>query len=107
VLDNIVFADGSKAPIRAHVLSRNVTYTNSAATASSRMVPPPVPNGTVTPGPIAFQIRLGGGDAKPAVGPPNTGLSGGYVYAQGPNEPIIIPQGTAVTIQLENALSAT
>lgn len=113
VLDYIHFKDGTKSAIRAYVLSRDVVYTNSAAKAQAMQPPPPMlPNGTVTPGPVAWQMRIGlgpgGGGSKPvSVAPPNTGQSGGYLYAKADNEPIVVPKGVTVTVQLANDLTVT
>ena len=61
-----------------------------------------MPNGTVTPGPIAWQMHFRR-DAAPSVSPPPAGNTSGYVYAQKSNENIVIPPGSPVTIQLTSS----
>jgi hypothetical protein len=109
LLDYIRFKDGSKTPIRAYVVSRQVVYTNTAAKQQAMAPPPPMlPNGTVTPGPIAWQMRIGGGGSKPvSVNPPNTGQSGGYIYSKTAGGPIVIQSGASVTVELTNDLVVT
>ncbi|HTU81165.1 MAG TPA: hypothetical protein VMF61_03495 [Candidatus Acidoferrales bacterium] len=106
--DYIRFADKTRSPIHAIVLARNVTQVNTAAARqeAARFQLPPMPVGTVTPGPIAFQINFRQ-DAAPSVTPPPVGQSSGYVYAQKSNENIVIPSGTSVTIQLTHDLTVT
>jgi len=107
ILTNIHFKDGKKQPIHAQVLAKNVTQTNTAEVRreANKFSLPAMPMGTVTPGPIAFQIHFSPGH-RPSVTPPPTGNSGGYVYAAKSNENIVIPAGTVVTIQLTSSLTA-
>ena len=67
------------------------------------MAAPPMPNGTVTPGPIAWQMRIGGG-GSPSISNRPTTTVGGYVYAATAHEPIVVPSGQSVTIQLQQDL---
>lgn len=103
LFDYIHLRNGTKEPIRAYVVSKNVVQYNPAASQSTRRMPPPaVPYGTVTPGPIAWQMRIGGG--SPSVASTASGATGGYVYAQKSNEPIVIRSGAPVTIELASSL---
>ena len=106
VFDYIKFQDGTRAPIHVQVLSKNVTQTNSAEVRkeAAKFSLPPMPVGTVTPGPIAWQMTFRRG-ASPSYTPKPSGLSGGYVYAANSNENIVIPPGTPVTMQLTNSLT--
>jgi len=105
VFDYIQFQNKTKAPIHAIVLSKNVTQTNTAVAKqeAAKFSLPPMPVGTVTPGPVLFQIRFQPG-SSPSITPPPVGQSSGYVYAQASNENIVVPPGTPVTIQLTNDL---
>jgi hypothetical protein len=105
VLDYIHFKNGTRANVHASVASRNVTATNTAAARQEalKFSLPPMPSGTVTPGPIAWQMTFRR-DAAPSVSPPPAGNSGGYVYAQKSNETIVIPPGSPVTIILTSTL---
>jgi hypothetical protein len=105
VLDYISL-HGKRTPIHAEVVSRYVTQVNTAAARAEarRLLLPPMPAGTHTPGPIAWQITFRPG-ANPSVTPPPVGQSGGYVYAAKSNESIVIPPGTPVTIKLTNNLT--
>jgi len=105
LFDYIRFANGTKAPIHANVVRRNVTQVNTAQARQEqiKLSLPAMPNGTVTPGPVAWQIHLRPG-ASPSVTPQPKGNSGGYVYAQNPNETIVIPPGSPVTITLTASL---
>jgi hypothetical protein len=106
ILDYIRFKNGTRAAIHAVVVSKNVTQTNTAAARQERVkfALPPMPNGTVTPGPIAWQMTFRR-DAAPSVTPPPAGNTSGYVYAQKSNENIVIPAGSPVTIQLTSDLA--
>lgn len=107
VLTNIHFKNGKKEPFHGQVLNKNVTYVNTAEVqreATKFKLPPMVPYGTVTPGPVAWQITFRPGH-KPSVTPPPVGNSGGYVYAVNSNENIVIPAGTPVTIKLTSNLA--
>ena len=105
LLDFIRFKNGTRESIHALVLSKNVTQTNTAAARQERVKfsLPPMPNGTVTPGPIAWQMNFRK-DAAPSVSPPPAGNTSGFVYAQKSNENIVIPAGAPVTIQLTSDL---
>jgi hypothetical protein len=108
VFDYIKFQDGSKEPIHVAVLSKNVTQTNTATAqkeAAKFKLPPMLPVGTVTPGPIAWQMTFRPGQSAPSITPGPSGLSGGTVYASNSNENIVIPPGTPVTMQLTNSLA--
>ena len=106
ILDYIRFKNGTRAAIHAVVVSKNVTQTNTAAARQERVKfsLPPMPNGTVTPGPIAWQMTFRK-DAAPSVTPPPAGNTSGYVYAQKSNENIVIPAGAPVTIALTSDLT--
>jgi len=106
IFDYMLYPNGQREPIHAQVLSKNVSQTNTAAARQEqqKLQLPPMPVGTVTPGPIAFQINFRAG-AKPSVTPPPVGASNGYVYAQNSNENIVIPPGTQATIQLTHDLT--
>lgn len=93
VFDYIQFKNGKKEPFHASVVSRNVTQTNTAQARQEQVkfTLPPMTTGTVTPGPIAWQMHFSRGSA-PSVTPPPSGNSGGVVYAQQPNEQIVIPR---------------
>lgn len=106
ILDYIRFKNGTRATIHAVVVSKNVTQTNTAAARQERLkfALPPMPNGTVTPGPIAWQMTFRK-DAAPSVTPPPAGNTSGYVYAQKSNENIVIPAGSPVTIALTSDLT--
>lgn len=106
IFDYIQFGNEKKAPIHAMVLAKNVSYTNTAANKAeaAKFSLPPMPVGTVTPGPIAFQITFRPGHA-PSVTPPPVGNAGGFVYAQKSNEYVVIPPGTPVMIQLTSNLT--
>jgi len=101
VFDYIQFASGKKEPIHAAVVSKNVTQTNTSQARKEQIKfsLPPMTVGTVTPGPIAWQMHFGGG-SKPSVTPAPSGNSGGVVYAQQTGEQIVIPPGSPVTLQL-------
>jgi hypothetical protein len=101
LLDYVQLRGGSKLPIRAYVVSRRVVPYNPASRSSSRVLPP-MPHGVPTPGPIVWQMNLGGG--KPSVGDQARGATGGYVYATNSNEPIVIRPGASVTIELASSL---
>jgi hypothetical protein len=101
VFDYIQLSNGKKEPIHAAVVSKNVTQTNTAQQRNEQVKfsLPPMTVGTVTPGPIAWQMHFTRG-SSPSVTPAPSGNSGGVVYAQQPNEAIVIPPGSAVTLQL-------
>jgi hypothetical protein len=62
-----------------------------------------VPYGTVTPGPIAWQMRIGNGPSS--VQSPASQNLGGYVYATSNGEPIVVNAGTPVTVELSANLT--
>jgi hypothetical protein len=61
-----------------------------------------VPYGTVTPGPIAWQMKMGSGPSTVQSSTPNLG---GYVYATSAHEPIVVNAGTAATVELSESLT--
>jgi hypothetical protein len=101
IFDYIQFKSGKKEPFHASVVSQNVTQTNTAQARKEQIkfTLPPMTTGTVTPGPIAWQMHFTG-NGSPSVTPAPSGNSGGVVYAQQPNEQIVIPPGTSVTLSL-------
>jgi hypothetical protein len=101
VFDYIQLASGKREPIHAAVVSKNVTQTNTAQQRNEQVKfsLPPMTTGTVTPGPIAWQMHFSRGSA-PSVTPAPSGGAGGVVYAQQANEQIVIPPGSPVTLQL-------
>jgi hypothetical protein len=107
MLDYIAFKNGTRASLHAVIVSKNVTQTNTAVAKQEavKFSLPAMPNGTVTPGPIAWQMHFRK-DAAPSVSPPPAGNTSGYVYAQKSNENIVIPPGSPVTIQLTSNLTA-
>lgn len=107
ILTNIHFKNKTKEPIHAQVMNKNVTYVNTAEVKREQArfkLPPMVPYGTVTPGPVAWQITFRAGH-KPSVTPPPVGNSGGFIYAANSNENIVIPAGTMVTMKLTSNLT--
>lgn len=106
ILDYIKFENGTREQIHAVVVNRNVTQTNTAAAKQEavKFSLPPMPSGTVTPGPVAWQMNFRR-DAAPSVSPPPAGNTSGYVYAQKSNENIVIPPGAPVTIQVTSDLT--
>lgn len=105
-LTSILLPNGSKKSISAYVVSRRVVPINPGAQSSSRQQLSPmagVPYGTVTPGPIAWQARIGsGGTTISQHESPNLG---GYVYATSAHKPIIVPAGQPVTVELSAPLT--
>jgi hypothetical protein len=106
ILDYIQFKNGTRSSIHANIVSKNVTQTNTAVARQEaiKLSLPAMPTGTVTPGPIAWQMTFRR-DAAPSVTPPPAGNTSGYVYAQKSNENIVIPPGSPVTIQLTSNLT--
>lgn len=101
LFDSIRFAGGSRVPIRAYVLSRNVVQRN--ATGPGAPLPPPgpvrLPN-TVGPpnqSTMVWSTQLG---PKPQGG----AQTGGFAYAPNPHTPLVVEAGTPVTIQLASDL---
>jgi hypothetical protein len=107
ILTYIKFRSGTRAAIHAEVVGKNVVQTNTAAARQEavKFSLPQMPYGTVTPGPIVWQIHFRQ-DAAPSVTPPPAGNTSGYVYAQKSNESIVIPPGSPVTIELTSELTA-
>jgi hypothetical protein len=104
-LTSIHLPNGHKKSISAYVVNRGVVQINPVAQQASRQLSPMagVPNGTVTPGPIAWQMRLGSGPSS--VAQSSSPSLGGYIYAAKPHEPIIVPAGTSVTVELAQPLT--
>jgi hypothetical protein len=106
-LTSIKLPNGTKKSISAYVLSRRVTPYNPGAVAEMRrqmIAAPPMPNGTVTPGPVAWQMNFNG-SGSPQISTRPSGLLGGTVTAGGANEPIVVPAGTPVTVELQQPLT--
>lgn len=104
-LTSIRLTNGKKKTISAFVVSKRVVAMNAGADyASHQQMQPVLPVGTVTPGPIAWQMRIGGGD-KPQISNHPSGLLGGYIYATNSHETIMIPAGQSVTVQLQQDLT--
>jgi hypothetical protein len=106
-LTSIKLPNGTTKPISAFVLSRRVTPYNPGAVAEMRrqmIAAPPMPNGTVTPGPVAWQMTFNGG-GSPSISTRPSGLLSGTVSAAGANQPIVVPAGTPVTIELQQPLT--
>jgi hypothetical protein len=106
LFDYIRFRNGQKEAFHGSVVSRNVTPTNTAVLRQeqAKFNLPPMPVGTVTPGPIAFQINFRSG-SKPSVSPPPGGNSGGVAYAQQNGEQIVVPPGTPILLRLTAELT--
>lgn len=107
-LTNIVLPNGTKKPIVAYVVSKRVTPFNPAGQSAARqqmMTAGTVPDGFMTPGPIAWQARIGSGNGGVSVSNRPSTTVGGYIYAQADNEPIIVPKGQPVTIELQQNLT--
>jgi hypothetical protein len=105
-LTEIHLPNGQKKSISAYVVNKRVVQINPAAQYQQRQQLSPmsgVPYGTVTPGPIAWQMRLGNGPST--VKQEQSGTLGGYVYGLDAHEPIIVPAGTSVTIELSENLT--
>jgi hypothetical protein len=102
-LTSIKLPNGEKKPITAYVVNRRVTQYNPAAQQASRqMMAAPMPNGFTTPGPIAWQMNVGPGGPS-TVGQYHSQSLGGYVYTS--KWPIIVEQGTSVTVELAENLT--
>lgn len=105
-LTNIRLPNGKKKAITAYVVNRRVVQYNPAAQYAHRQQLSPaagVPYGTVTPGPIAWQMRLGNGPST--VHEYHSQSLGGYVYASASQWPIIVVPGTSVTVELAENLT--
>ncbi len=106
MLTSIHLSNGEKKSISATVVSKRVVPINPSAQYASRQQLSPmagVPYGTVTPGPIAWQMRIGNGPSS--VQSPASQNLGGYVYATSNNEPIVVNAGTPVTVELSANLT--
>jgi hypothetical protein len=104
-LTSIHLANRSHKPISAFVISKRVTnYDPGELRAARNQLPPAMAAGMVTPGPVAWQMNFGGGNA-PSVQNRGSGTLGGTIYAQGSNEPIVIPSGAPVTVELQQPLT--
>jgi hypothetical protein len=105
-LTTIQLRDGEKKPISAYVVNRGVVRFNPVAQYQQRQQVAPmtgVPNGTITPGPIAWQMNVGSGPSNVHRSDSSGGAQGGYVYAR--RWPIVAPAGTAVTVELAQNLT--
>lgn len=105
-LTTIHLPGGHKKSITAYIVNKGVVQYNPAAQYQQRQQLSPmaaVPNGTVTPGPIAWEMRLGSGPSS--VKPAQSGTLGGYIYGMNAHEPIIVPAGTSVTVELAENLT--
>lgn len=104
-LTTIALRNGEKKSISAYIVNRGVVRYNPGAQYQQRQQLSPmtgVPVGTITPGPIAWQMNLGSGPSS--VRQSNgVSLAGGYVYAR--KWPIVVSAGTAVTAELAQALT--
>lgn len=106
MLTSIKLSNGEKKSISATVVSKRVTPINPGAQSASRQQLSPmagVPYGTVTPGPIAWQMRIGNGPSS--VSTHDSPNLGGYVYATSANEPIVVNAGQPVTVELSESLT--
>ena len=104
-LTTIQLANGKQKSITAIVVNRRVKQYNPSAQYQQRQQVSPmagVPYGTVTPGPIAWQMQMGSGPST--VKQSQSGSLGGYVYEEG-HWPIVVNAGTPVTVQLESNLT--
>jgi hypothetical protein len=104
-LTTIHLANGTKKSISAYVTNRGVVNYNPQASQSQRMaMPPPMTAGMVTPGPVAWQMNFNG-SGSPSVSNRATGTLGGTIYAANAHEPIVIPAGVSVTVELQQDLT--
>jgi hypothetical protein len=105
-LTTIELRNGEKKPISAYVVNRGVVRYNPVAQYQQRQQLSPmtgVPNGTITPGPIAWQMNVGSGPSNVNRSDASGGVVGGYVY--GRRWPIVAPAGTAITVELAHNLT--
>ncbi|MGR4064572.1 MAG: hypothetical protein ACLQPV_03915 [Vulcanimicrobiaceae bacterium] len=106
LIDYIHFANGTREPIRARVLSSQVVARNTAQTYASQITLPPMG----TPAPVAWQmnIPLGrGASSQPATlgtHASNSGSTGGFINGRSAGASIKIPAGTSVTLELLSSL---
>jgi hypothetical protein len=102
-LTTIKLPNGEKKPITAYIVNRRVTQYNPAAQQASRQtMAAPMPNGFVTPGPVAWQMNIRPG-APSTVHQYQSQSLGGYVYTS--KWPIVVNQGTSVTVELAQNLT--
>jgi hypothetical protein len=105
LLYTIKLTDGKVKNIQAYVVNRAVVAYNPAAQYEQRQqAPSGLPYGTVTPGPIAWQMRIGSGGPS-TVSRTSSPSLGGYVYAKNSHEAIVAPAGISVTVELAGALT--
>jgi hypothetical protein len=105
-LTNIKLPNGEKKPIAAFVVNRRVVAYNPSAQYAQRQQLSPAagrPYGSVTPGPIAWQMNIGGGPST--VHERQSGYEGGYIYASRSQWPIVVAAGTPVTVELAQNLT--
>jgi hypothetical protein len=103
-LTSIKLSNGEKKSITAYVVNRGVVRYNPSAQYQQRQQLSPmtgVPYGTITPGPIAWQMNMGSGSST--VHESTGGAAGGYVYAT--KWPIVALAGTNVTVELAHDLT--
>jgi hypothetical protein len=106
MLTTIKLSNGEKKSISATVISKRVVPINPGGQSASRQQLSPmagVPYGTVTPGPIAWQMNIGSGPSN--VNTTSSPNLGGYVYATGSHQPIVANAGTPVTVELTESLT--
>jgi hypothetical protein len=104
LLYTIKLTNGKVKNIEAYVVNRAVVAYNPAAQYQQRQqAPSGLPYGTVTPGPIAWQMRIGG--APSTVSQSSSPSLGGYVYAKNSHEAIVVPAGVSVTVELASPLT--
>jgi len=106
-LTDIKLPNGKKKPISAYVINKRVVKYNPAAQYAARQRLSPtsgLPYGTVTPGPIAWEMRVGNGPSTVAQSH-TSGPQGGYVYAAASQWPIVVVAGTPVTVELAESLT--
>ena len=105
-LTTIHLRNGQKKSITAYVVNRRVTQYNPSAQYTARQNLSPmagVPVGTLTPGPIAWQMNLGNGPSS--VHEHRSGSLGGYIYAGASQWPVVVNAGTSVTVELAENLT--
>jgi hypothetical protein len=94
LFDNITFINHTREPIRAYVISPNVSQRTASTPAPvSAYVPPGAPK----PSTIVWQTQLGPKSTASA-------QTGGYAYASKNGAPIVAPAGAAVTLELASDL---
>ena len=106
LLTTIELRNGEKKSISAYVVNRGVVRFNPVAQYQQRQQLAPmnnVPVGTITPGPIAWQMNVGGGPSNVRRSDSSGGAVGGYVYEW--HWPIVVAAGTATTVELAHHLT--